>query len=433
MTDIFILLCLILASGFLALAEMSIGASRPANLEAARRERKPGAEAALRLRERPSRLLAGTQLGITALAMASGIFGESLWAERLRQLIDAHVPALSTVSYPIALTVVVCLITYVSLVIGEVVPRRIGLSSPERIAMVCAWPLSVFMKLLAPFIDLVSRSSDALTRLVPRSVPEATAFEEIRALVTAGRESGDLGSGHGAIIANALRLDDRRAAAIMTPAASVVRIDLRRSREDNMKVLLANESNRLVVCKGSLDEPIGWVSGVDLLKARIRDESPVLDFGSLSPRPLRFVPASLPLLDLLEFFRANGTNIALVVNEFGSVEGVVTSSDLLGAVIGESVAGASESPLANRREDGSWLLDGLLPVDEMKEILAIRELLPDEETKIYHTVGGFVLCAMGRVPRKTDTFACAGWIFEIVDMDHARVDEVIARRVEITP
>jgi putative hemolysin len=216
----------------------------------------------------------------------------------------------------------------------------------------------------------------------------------------------------------------------MTPAATVQRIDLRRSREENMKVLLANESNRLVVCKGSLDEPIGWVSSVDLLKARARDESPALDFGTLSPRPLRFVPASLPLLELLEFFRANGTNIALVVNEFGRSEGVVTSSDLLGAVIGESVAGASESPLANRREDGSWLLDGLLPVDEMKEILGIHETLPDEESEIFYTVGGFVLCAMGRVPRKTDTFTCAGWKFEIVDMDRARVDEVIARKAE---
>ena len=428
MTDIFILLCLILASAFLAMAEMSIGASRPANLEAARREGKPGAEQARRLRERPSRLLAGTQLGITALAMISGIFGENLWAERLQQGIDSLLPALAGSSHVIAVTLLVCVITYVSLVIGEVVPRRIGLSSPERVAMICAWPLSLFMKVFAPFIDLVSRSSDALTRLLPHREAEASAFEEIRALVTAGRESGDLESGHGAIIANALRLDDRRAAAIMTPAASVERIDLRRSREENMQMLLANQSNRLVVCKGSLDEPIGWISSIDLIKMRVRDDSPVLDFGTLSPRPLRFVPASLPLLDLLEFFRAHGTNIALVVNEFGSVEGVVTSSDLLGAVIGDSVAGNSESPLVNRREDGSWLLDGLLPVDEMKEILALDGPLPDEESKIYHTVGGFVLCAMGRVPRKTDTFTCAGWIFEIVDMDHARVDEVIARK-----
>jgi putative hemolysin len=428
MSDLIILLSLILLSGFLAMAEMSIGASRPANLEAARRAGKAGADSALRLRERPSRLLAGTQLGITALAMISGIFGESLWAERLQQWIDALLPALSGFSHVIALTLVICAVTYVALVIGEVVPRRIGLAAPERIALICAGPLGVFMKVINPFIELVSRSSDALARLLPTQEPEASAFEEIRALVTAGRESGDLESGHGAIIANSLRLDDRRAAAIMTPASAVQRIDLRRSREENMQVLLGNESNRLVVCKGSLDDAIGWVSAIDLLKLRARDDAAALDFGTLSPRPLRFVPASLPLLELLEFFRTHGTNIALVVSEFGGVEGVVTSSDLLGAVIGESVAGASESPLANRREDGSWLLDGLLPVDEMKEILAIHDTLPDEESKLYHTVGGFVLCAMGRVPRKTDTFEYAGWIFEIVDMDRARVDEVIARR-----
>lgn len=428
LTDLFILLCLVLASGFLALAEMSIGASRPANLESARREGKAGAEFALRLRERPSRLLAGTQLGITALAMLSGIFGESQWAEGLRRLIDQYLPMLHSFSYPIALTIVICLITYVSLVIGEVVPRRMGLSSPESIAMAVAPPLNLFMKLLSPFIDLVSRSSDALARLLPAREAEASAFDEIRALVVAGRESGDLESGHGAILANALRLDDRRAAAIMTPAAAVQRIDIRRSREDNMRTLLENESNRLVVCKGGLDDALGWVATVDLLKSRLRDEAKPLDFGTLPLRPLRFVPASLPLLELLEFFRANGTNIALVVSEFGGVEGVVTSSDLLGAVIGDTVAGAAEAPLANRREDGSWLLDGLLPVDEMKDILEIRGSLPEEESKLYHTVGGFVLCAMGRVPRKTETFVYAGWIFEIVDMDKARVDEVLARR-----
>ena len=428
MMDLLILLCLILASGFLALAEMSIGASRPANLESARREGKTGAESALRLRERPSRLLAGTQLGITALAMFSGIFGESLWAESLRQQIDNHLPALGTFSYPIALTIVVSLVTYVSLVIGEVVPRRMGLANPERVAMVVAAPLGLFMKLLSPFISLVSKSSDALARLLPAAEAEASAYDEIRALVVAGRASGDLESGHGTILANALRLDDRRAAAIMTPAASVQRIDLSRSREENMLALMANDSNRLVVCKGGLDEAIGWVSSVDLLKTRLRDDVKPLDFGALPLRPLRFVPASLPLLDLLEFFRSQGTNIALVVSEFGGVEGVVTSSDLLGAVIGDVSAGAAEAPLANRREDGSWLLDGLLPVDEMKETLEIREILPDEESKIYHTVGGFVLCAMGRVPRKTDTFTFAGWVFEIVDMDKARVDEIIARR-----
>ena len=428
MSDLFILLCLILGSGFLALAEMSIGASRPANLESARRAGKPGAESALRLRERPSRLLAGTQLGITALAMLSGIFGESLWAEALREWIDVNLPALQRFSYPIALTIVVCLVTYVSLVIGEVVPRRMGLASPERVAMTVAAPLGLFMKVLSPFISLVSKSSDALARLLPAAEAEASAYDEIRALVAAGRESGDLESGHSAILANALRLDDRRAAAVMTPAAAVQRIDLARSREENMQVLLANDSNRIVVCKGGLDDALGWVSTVDLLKARLRDEAKSLDFGTLALRPLRFVPASLPLLELLEFFRTNGTNIALVVSEFGGVEGVVTSSDLLGAVIGDISAGAADLPLANRREDGSWLLDGLLPVDEMKDILEIRDTLPDEDSKIYHTVGGFVLCAMGRVPRKTDTFTFAGWIFEIVDMDKARVDEVMARR-----
>lgn len=429
MTEVFILLCLILASGFLSMAEMSIGASRPANLESARRDGKPGAETALRLRERPSRLLAGTQLGITALAMLSGIFGESLWAEALREWIDTRIPALSGFSYPIALTIVVSLVTYVSLVIGEVVPRRMGLAAPESVAMTVAPPLSLFMKVLSPFITLVSKSSDALAKCLPAQEAEASAQDEIRALVMAGRESGDLESGHGAILSNALRLDHRRAAAIMTPTAAVRCIDLARSREENMQALLTNESNRLVVCKGSLGDTLGWVSAVDLFKARLRDDARVLDFGALPLRPLRFVPASLPLLELLEFFRSNGTNIALVVSEFGGVEGVVTSSDLLGAVIGDVSAGAAEAPLANRREDGSWLLDGLLPVDEMKDILAIQDTLPDEESKIYHTVGGFVLCAMGRVPRKTDTFTFAGWVFEIVDMDKARVDEVIARRV----
>ena len=425
--EVWILVALILGSGVLAMAEMAVGASRISHLSMRAEQGSLAATAVLGFRQHASRLLATTQLGITALAMFSGVYGEALWVPRLEAWIAGLIPALAGIAYGIALALVVIVITFFSIVFGEVIPKRLAMAHPEAVAEALAGLIALLLKLAKPLVSVISRTADAVLRLFPvKGSAEATAADEIRFLIEAGRKQGHLDQTESEMLGNVFRLDNRCVAGIMTPAADIACLDLSLPREENLKVLRQRAVSRFLVCKGGIANALGFVESRDLLQELLNGNN--LDFGKLSPVPPHYVPGTLSLIGLLEFFKAQQTQSALVANEFGVTEGLVTLSDLMGTVVGDVLSGAVEAPLALQRTDGSWLLDGLLAIDEMKVLLAIKEL-PEEDLGNYHTVGGFVIVHLGRIPKKTESFDWAGWHFEIMDMEKNRVDEVLATRL----
>jgi len=362
------------------------------------------------------------------MAMLSGAFGQSLWVPRVEAWLVNVSPALSGISYALSLALVVILITFFSIVFGEVVPKRIALARPESIAIAMAAPINLLLRIAHPLVSVVSTTADRVLDFFPfKESAEATATDEIRFLIEAGRKEGSLDNTEGEILGNVFRLDNRRVAAIMTPAANIACLDLTLPREENMKVLEQRSVSRFLVCKGGVANPVGFVEGRELLRVVMGGNA--LDFGKLSLRVPYYVPNTLSLIGLLEFFKSNQTQIALVVTEFGATEGLVTLSDLMGTVVGEVLSGATEAPLAAQRSDGSWLLDGLLPIDEVKEILRLPPL-PEEDLGNYHTLGGFMFSQLGHIPKKTESFVWGGWRFEVVDMERNRVDEVLVKRME---
>lgn len=424
--EVWILVALILSCGVLAMAEMAVGASRISHLSMRAEQGSAAAAAVLGFRHQASRLLATTQLGITALAMLSGVYGEALWVPRLEAWIAGLIPALGSFAYGIALGMVVTMISFFSIVFGEVIPKRLAMAHPEAVAEALAGLITLLLKLAKPLVIVVSRTADWVLQLFPvKGSAEATAADEIRFLIEAGRKQGHLDQTESEMLGNVFRLDNRCVAGIMTPAADIACLDLSLPRDENLKVLQKRAVSRFLVCKGGIANALGFVESRDLLQELLNGNN--LDFGKLSPVPPHYVPGTLSLIALLEFFKAHQTQSALVANEFGVTEGLVTLSDLMGTVVGDVLSGAVEAPLALQRTDGSWLLDGLLAIDEMKVLLDIKEL-PEEYLGNYHTVGGFVLVHLGRIPKKTESFDWSGWHFEIMDMEKNRVDEILATR-----
>lgn len=425
--EFWILVLLILLSGFFAMSEMSIGASRVAILTQMAEAGNEGARIAAELRGQPSRLLAATQTGLTALATLLGVFGEAMWVPRIETFIETDVVWLAFAKYPLALLLVVGSITFATIVVGEIIPKRIALAKPEVIASLLAPLMALFARFARPFIWALSLASEKLLSLFPFKESEArVAADEIRAMITAGRRDGGLDETAGELLGNVFRLDDRKVASVMTPANDIVYLDLLEPSQANMEKIQQRKVSRFLVCKGGLGQMLGYIESRELLQRLLAGEP--LDMGKLPTHAIHFIPNTQSLTGVLEFFRMQKTHLALVVNEFGQVEGLVTMSDLLTAVVGEVPSSVDELPLAVQREDGSWLLDGLLPLDVMKDKLGLTAL-PEEDLGNYHTVGGFVITAFGRIPKKTESFDWNGWRFEVVDMDKNRVDEVFARPI----
>lgn len=428
MNALWILILLILISGLFSLAEMALASARRARLAQLAEAGDRGAATALAIREHPSRLLAATQTGITAAALLMGIYGESALSASIESAITSALPVLSEWGEPIAFTVTIVVVTAVSIILGEIVPKRIALAHPERVAAFCAPFMSLFIRLLSPAIRFLSFMADQVLALLPiRAAPAVTSVEDILAFVDEGERSGAIAPEESQLFGNVLRLEDWRLATIMTPVADVAWLDLLSPREHNLRVLQDAPHSRLPVCKGDLQQVVGIAESHDILKAAMEGD---IDFAELPLASPLFVPSTLNLIDLLRTFRQQRANFALVVSEFGLTEGIVTLDDLMYSLVGDMMplADDTEDALAVRRPDGSWLLDGLLPIDEMKDKLDIRHV-PQESLGNYHTVGGFVLASLGRIPRKAERFSWAEWEFEVVDVDRNRVDQVIATRI----
>ncbi len=425
--EFWILVLLILLSGFFAMSEMSIGASRIAILTQMAEAGNEGARIAAELRNQPSRLLAATQTGLTALATLLGVFGEAMWVPRIESAIETNLVWLAFAKYPLALVLVVGSITFATIVIGEIIPKRIALAKPEVIAASLAPTMALFARLTRPFNWALSIASEKILSLFPFKESAAhVAADEIRAMITAGRRDGGLDETAGELLGNVFRLDDRKVASVMTPANSIIYLDLQAPSQTNLEKIKTQRVSRFLICKGGMAQLVGYIESRELLQHLLAGDQ--LDLGKLPTHAIHFIPNTQSLIGVLEFFRQQKTHLAVVVNEFGQAEGLVTMSDLLSAVVGDVPSSVDEMPLAVQREDGSWLLDGLLPLDEMKEKLGLTAL-PEEDLGNYHTVGGFVITAVGRIPKKAETFDWNGWRFEVVDMDKNRVDEVFARHI----
>ena len=428
MDAFWILVLLIAISGYFSLAEMALASARRSRLVPLAEAGDPRAAQALAIKDNPSRLLAATQTGVTAAALLSGVFGESALNTVFTDGVLRWLPWATGFKDEIALTATIALVTAFSIVFGEIVPKRVAIAHPENVAMFCAPSMSLFIRTISPLIHLLSRAADLVLRALPvRAAPAVISVEDILAYVDEGERAGEIAPEESHLLGNIFRLEDRRVAAIMTPAADVAYLDLLRPHEHNLIVLRDHPHARMPICKGDLQRAVGVIESHDILQAALAGK---IDFAETPMTPPLFVPGSLTLIELLRTFRAQRTSFSFVVNEFGQTEGIVTLDDLLQTVVGDMMP-FSDDPdeaLAVRRADGSWLLDGLLPVDEMKEKLEIPDI-PDENFGNFHTLGGFVLTSLGRIPKKGEFFEYAGWRFEVVDVDHNRIDEVLATPV----
>ena len=425
--ELLLILLLVLLNGAFAMSELAIVSARRARLTAMQRRGRPGAAAALALADDPQRFLPTVQVGITLVGILAGAFGGARLSGLLADLLRL-VPGLEPVAQEIAFTLVVVLITYLSLILGELVPKQLALRHPEAIAVVVARPLAWLSRATGLVVWLLSTSSSLVLRLFGRYDPsdQAVTEEEVKAMVAEGATSGAIETEERHMIERVLRLADKPVRALMTPRTELEWIDRTAPPEDVAARLRASGVTRFVVADGRVDNVVGVVAAKDLLDQLLAGAP--LSVPDAMRQPL-VLPDTLSALDAVERLRGDPTGMALVLDEYGSFEGVVTASDLLEAIVGELGAPeTTESEPAVRRYDGSLLLDGMMASDELKARLELPDL-PREGT--YHTVAGLMLALLQRVPKEGDRIAWAGWRFEIVDMDGRRVDKVLAIKEEV--
>ncbi|MDF2441793.1 MAG: magnesium and cobalt exporter, family [Abditibacteriota bacterium] len=429
-TEAVLVLVLILANGVFALAEVAIVASRKARLQQSAQAGSSKARVALELAESPNTFLATVQIGITMVGILAGAFGGATLSKSIAESART-VPFLAPYADSIGLGIVVLAITYLSLVIGELVPKRIGLQNPEGIATLVAVPMRWLSIVASPIVKVLSFSTDVIIRLFglrPSDEPPVTE-DEIRVMMETGTQAGVFEVVEQDMIGRVFRLGDRAVSSLMTHRPEIVWLDLEDSFEQNQSKLRNSVYSRVPVCRGDLENVIGILRAKDMLNRTLENEA--LDFTLGLQTPV-FVPETLPALKLLETLKIARAHIALVIDEHGTVQGLVTLHDILGAIVGDlpSVDESDES-YAVQREDGSWLLDGMLSIEEFRSIFDLSAL-PGEEAGNFQTLSGFVMMHMGRVPHGAEHFEAAGLRFEIIDMDGHRIDKILVSRTDAT-
>ena len=415
--QILIIIAVILINAVFVLSEMSVASSRKARLQQRVNEGNRGANTVLRLLENPNLFLATVQIGITLVSVLVGAVGGTTLAKPLTELF-IRIPALSSVAESLALGIVVVAITFVAIVLGELVPKRIAQHNPERIASALAGPMIVVSKILAPFVWLLGRITDFVLKTLgikPGTEPTVTE-EEIQLLIDQGTQAGVFEEAEHDMVEGVFSLGDQRVYSLMTPRTGVVYLDVDDLIEEIREKIANSEFSRFPVRQGTLDVILGIVKARDLL-VRSLSGAPIKLKDLL--KPAFFIPETMFASRALEIFKEKGTEILLVIDEFGGLQGLLTINDIIEEIVGQIEL---EEPQATQRQDGSWLLDGMLEVDEFKEIFKLTGLPHEEE---YETLSGFVMVSLGRVPQTADHFEWHGLRFEIIDMDGRRVDKVL--------
>jgi putative hemolysin len=424
-----VLVALIVFNGVFAMSEIAVLTARKARLQQLADEGDLRARAALELAQNPTHFLSTVQIGITSIGILIGVVGEDALAAPLAEWLRQNVASLATWANGIALTVVVIGITVTSIVVGELVPKRLGLMNPEGIARTVAIPMRVLSWVSTPLVKLLGLITDALLRLIGarESQDPVITEEEIQVLMAQGTTAGIFGQSEQQMVRNVFRLDERKLSSLMVPRADVVVLDLDQPLEQTMARIEQSHHSRFPVVRGDFSNVAGFVRAKDLLAQAMTGTR--LDLQPLLT-PALYVPETLTGSELVENFRDARVQIALVVDEYGDVQGLVTLRDVLEAIVGEvhtTVAGMDDLP-AVQRADGSWLLDGMIDVGDLQDRLGMRKL-PGESGEDYHTLAGMVMWVLGRIPKTGEYVDWEGWRLEVVDMDGNRVDRLMATKL----
>ena len=425
-TEVVVVLLLLVANGVFAMSEISIVAARKVRLQQRADDGDRRAAAALALARSPSQFLSTVQIGISLVGVLAGAYSGATIAEPLGDAF-LQVPLVAPYARGLSLGLVVAVITYLSLIIGELVPKRIGLNHPETIASWVARPMLLLARIGSPLVALLTGSTNLVLRIFGiKGHAEAHLTEdEIRAVISQGAESGALEENEESLVQRVFRVGDQRVGAIMTPRLDIEWVDVDALGEELREFLSEHRHGQFVVCQDSLDNVIGTVRAADLLSVAMKN-SPIA-LRSLIKEPL-FVPDSMGIFKLLEALKASHRHLAIVLDEFGAVEGLVTVTDLLEAFVGSLPPDAAADRAIVARADGSWLVDGATPIDDVSTEIGMDDL-PEGESSTYHTLGGFVMARLGRIPRTADVCEWGHMRFEVIDMDGRRIDKVLVSRV----
>jgi putative hemolysin len=437
--DFLLIAFLTLLNGVFAMSEMALASSRKARLTAMGESGDKGAQSALGLLDNPTQFLSSVQVGITSIGMLNGIIGEAAFSDNLAAWIQTF-GAPPRASQITATALVVTVITFITIVFGELVPKRIGQLYPETVARLVSRPMMWVATGAKPFVKLLSISTQAVLKLlrIDNTAGRAVTEEEIAASLEEGVDAGLIEEHEHQMVQNVFLLDDRLLTSLMLPRSDIEWLDASDTVAQAIEKAGATGHSWYPVCRGSLDDVVGVVNVAKLLALRGQIQAApagesqgpgavpsVADRIGAYAVPAVFVPETLTGMELLEQFRARSTRIVFVVDEYGVVQGLMTPMDMLEAITGELQPGAQVDAWATEREDGSWLIDGVMPVAELKARLDIKEL-PDEGKGRYNTVAGLLQSVSGRLLKTAEVVECAGWRFEVLDLDGKRIDKVLA-------
>ena len=423
-----VVLLLILLNGFFAMAEIALVSARTARLKAQAEADNRGAAAALELKSDPSRMLATVQIGITVIAVLSGTFGQATLGAKLQAVLEQHPGVTARYAHAISMAIVVLAISYLSLIIGELAPKRIALSHAEGIASALSRTMRAFSRIGAPFEWFLSASTDLILRLLGLHNETASPVtdEEISFLLREGTATGHIPRAETEIVEMALRLGDRRASGVMTPRTQIEWLDLNDPEEEIRRRIRESPYSRFPVVRGGSQQVVGIVEAKTLL-ARCLGGQP-LDLNSATRPPL-YLPNTVSVLRVLDTFKSSGEPMALIVDEYGDLEGLVTPSDILEALVGDIPGASDADQRVVKRDDGTWLIDGMVGLDELKQVLGLSHLTGEDAD--FHTLGGYLMARLNRVPMIADRLTADGYQFEIVEMDGRRVDRVLVAPVTV--
>ena len=425
--ELALLIFLTLLNGCFAMSEMALAASRKARLQVMAETGDLGAQTAIELHDNPTQFLSTVQIGITSTGVLNGIVGDAAFSAPLAHWLQAQFMLHDRVAAVTATGLVVLIITFVTIIFGELVPKRVGQMYPESVARIVSQPMKWLSSMAKPFVRLLSTTTEAILKLIGikdnggRSVTE----EEIAAQLEEGLDAGVIEAHEHQMVRNVFRLDERQIGSMMIPRGDIAWLNIEATMEENLAIIAEHGFSRYPVCRGGLDDVMGVATAQQLLHQLTQHQSNDLSQGLL---PAVFVPETLSGMELLEHFRGSDTQMVFVVDEYGEVQGVITLRDVLEAITGEFTPSEAEDAWAIQREDGSWLIDGLIPIPELKDRLEMKAL-PDEDRGRYNTLAGMVMLLLGRLPQTTDVVEWEGWRFEVVDMDGKRIDKVLASRL----
>jgi len=419
--EILIIFFLIILNGIFAMSEISVVSSKKPRLQQRANEGDVHAKKALELASNPNPFLSTVQVGITLIGVLAGAVGGATLGDKLTPIV-AGIPVLEPYASSIALFIVVLLITYFSIVLGEIVPKRIGLQNPERLAASLAGPMLFISRIFQPLVWLLTKSSDLVLRLLGQkpSIETPVTEEEILVQIDQSKQAGVIEETEQDMVEGVFRMHERRVFSLMTPRSEIVWLDVNDSPEEIQKVIEESMYSRFPVCEDSLDNVLGIIKARDLLLESLHGEPLALKRNLQS---VKYIPETAFASRALEIFKSGAAEMLLIVDEFGSVQGILTINDILEEIVGDLELG---EPQATQRQDGSWLLDGMLSIEDFKEIFNIRRI-PDEDE--YETLGGFVMTSLGRVPKAADRFEWTVFRFEVMDMDGNRVDKVLVTTI----